>query len=152
MHTLRRRIELPLPRARVFEFFADAANLGTITPPELDFRIITPMPIAMREGALIEYRIGLWRIPMRWKTRISRWNPPFEFVDEQLTGPYRTWIHRHRFIETAAGTVIEDEVLYELPFGVLGRIALPIVRRQLERIFSYRSERVSTILRADRAG
>lgn len=152
MQILRRRIELPLPRERVFKFFADAANLGAITPPELDFRILTPAPIAMHEGALIDYRIGLWRIPLKWQTRITRWNPPFEFVDEQLKGPYRTWIHTHRFLETSGGTVIEDEVRYALPFGVLSRVALPIVMRQLERIFSYRSQRVPEILQADRSG
>jgi ligand-binding SRPBCC domain-containing protein len=144
--TLRTGTEIPLPRERVFAFFADAANLGAITPPELDFRILTPQPIAMREGALIDYRIGLWRIPMKWKTRITRWNPPFEFVDEQLAGPYRTWIHTHRFIENGAGTTIEDEVRYELPFGILGGVALPLVRRQLDRIFQYRAKRVTTLL------
>jgi ligand-binding SRPBCC domain-containing protein len=146
VQTLTARVEIPLPRERVFGFFADAANLGAITPPELDFRILTPQPIAMREGALIDYRIGLWRIPMKWKTRITRWNPPFEFVDEQLSGPYRTWIHTHRFTATDAGTIIEDEVRYELPFGILGGVALPLVRRQLDRIFQYRSKRVTTLL------
>jgi ligand-binding SRPBCC domain-containing protein len=148
MHILTTRLELPLPRNRVFAFFADAENLGAITPTELAFRILTPLPIVMREGALIDYRIGLWGIPMTWKTRITHWNPPYEFVDEQLSGPYRTWIHTHRFSETASGTVIEDEVRYKLPFGLLGRIALPLVRRQLDRIFSYRSHRVSELLRS----
>ena len=147
MQVLRRRVEIPLPRDQVFAFFADAANLGVITPPELDFRIITPLPIAMQAGALIDYRIGLWHVPMKWKTRISRWNPPYEFVDEQLSGPYRTWIHTHRFTEAGPVTVVEDEVQYELPLGFLGRLALPLVRRQLDRIFTFRSERIATLLK-----
>ena len=148
MQTFTTRLSIALPRHRVFPFFANAENLGAITPPELDFRIVTPLPIEMREGALIDYRIGLWGIPMNWRTRITRWNPPYDFTDEQVSGPYATWIHRHRFAETAAGTFIEDEVSYELPFGPLGLVALPLVRRQLTRIFTYRSIRVAELLNA----
>lgn len=146
MQIFRTRIEIALPRHRVFPFFANAENLGAITPPELDFRIVTPLPIKMREGALIDYQIGLWGVPMKWRTRITKWNPPYDFTDEQLSGPYSKWIHRHRFTETAAGTFIEDEVSYELPLGPLGLVALPLVRRQLDRIFSYRSTRVVELL------
>lgn len=146
MERLTCRIELPLPRERVFSFFADAANLGAITPPELAFEILTAPPIIMQPGALIDYRIGLWGIPMTWKTRITRWNPPYEFVDEQLRGPYKAWIHTHTFTETANGTAIDDEVRYELPFGLFGRLALPLVRRQLGRIFDYRTARVRQLL------
>lgn len=146
MEILTCHMEIPLRRERVFSFFADAANLGAITPPELAFEIVTPGPIVMRPGTLIDYRIGLWGIPMTWKTRIMRWDPPHEFVDEQLRGPYKTWIHTHRFTDTANGTAIDDEVQYEVPFGLLGRIALPLVRRQLDRIFEYRTNRVRHLL------
>ena len=146
MNQLHRRIEIALPRHEVFAFFASAENLGVITPPELDFRILTPLPIEMREGATIDYRIGLWGIPMRWKTAITKWNPPYDFTDVQLSGPYRTWIHSHRFFESAAGTLIVDHVDYELPFGPLSAIARPVVRRQLDRIFDYRSQRVRELL------
>lgn len=146
MYQLHRRIEIALPRHEVFAFFANAQNLAAITPPELSFSILTPLPIDMREGALIDYRIGLWGLPMRWKTAITKWNPPYDFTDVQLSGPYKTWIHRHRFFESAAGTLIIDHVDYELPFGPLGALARPLVRRQLERIFEYRSERVRELL------
>jgi ligand-binding SRPBCC domain-containing protein len=146
MHLLETQFEIALPRQRVFEFFANAENLGAITPPELDFRILTPLPIEMRKGTLIDYRIGLWRIPMRWRTRITRWNPPYDFVDEQLEGPYRTWIHTHRFTRTPTGTMVHDRVAYLLPFEPLGRLALPLVRRQLNRIFSYRAGRIAELL------
>jgi ligand-binding SRPBCC domain-containing protein len=146
-HVLRATIRLPLPRAQVFEFFAEAQNLARITPPELAFRIRTPLPITMGEGTLIDYTIGLRGIPMRWRTRITRWVPGVEFADEQLRGPYALWLHRHQFRDDGPGrTIIEDEVRYRLPFGFLGEIVHPIVRMQLRRIFSYRASAVRALL------
>lgn len=140
-------MELSLPRDRVFAFFAAAENLARITPRELGFAIATRLPIEMKEGTLIDYTIRVWGAPMKWRTRISRWSPPELFVDEQLRGPYKRWVHTHRFTDGPnGGTVIEDHVEYQLPFGVLGRIVAPLIRLQLGRIFRYREAAVAKAL------
>lgn len=146
-HTLRREQWVPRPLPEVFEFFANAQNLAELTPPWLGFRILTPGEIHLATGTLIRYRIGLHGIPVRWTTQIRRWEPPFLFTDVQLSGPYRLWHHTHRFEACKGGTHMKDIVRYRLPFGWLGRvIQATMVRRDLEKIFDYRFERVQQLL------
>lgn len=140
VHTLDTRLHLAPHPAEVFPFFADAGNLERLTPPELRFRILTPLPIEMREGAIIEYRLRLFGVPFGWRTRIAVWDPPVRFVDVQESGPYRLWEHSHSFAPDGAGTRVDDRVRYALPLAPLGDLALPLVRRQLDRIFAYRSQ------------
>ena len=142
LHVLRTCMRLPLPRDDVFVFFSDAANLEIITPPELRFRILTPLPVPMREGTLIDYRLRMFGVPLRWKSRILRWQPPTGFVDGQVSGPYRLWEHSHSFHDEGNETVIEDVVRYGLPIWPLGEIAHPMVRLQLGRIFRFRQSAV----------
>jgi ligand-binding SRPBCC domain-containing protein len=139
-------MSLPLPREEVFAFFADAGNLERITPPELRFRILTPHPISMQEETLIDYGLRLFWVPLRWRARITDWQPPVGFVDEQVSGPYRLWRHVHRFYDGGEGTVVEDTVQFRLPFGRFGDLFHPLVRLQLGRIFRFRQSAVRRCL------
>jgi ligand-binding SRPBCC domain-containing protein len=143
---LERSTWLPRPVDDTFAFFADASNLERITPPELRFRIVTPWPIEMRRGTLIEYRLALFGLPFSWRTEIGEWMPPHRFVDRQLAGPYRRWIHTHEFAAERGGTRMRDRVDYTLPLAPLGLVALPLVRRQLERIFDFREQTIQRLL------
>ena len=147
-----RSATLPYPRERVFDFFSRAENLELLTPPWLSFSILTPRPIRMCEGALIDYRIRLRGIPMTWRSEITAWEPPYRFVDEQLRGPYRLWAHEHRFTEVEGGTLVEDRVKYAVLGGAL--IDRLFVAPDLRKIFAYRQERLRELFatgQADRA-
>lgn len=145
-HLLEREQYLPAAPDAVFAFFADARNLERITPPWLGFRILTPGPIEMREGARIEYRLRLAGLPLRWRTAIVEWSPGRGFVDEQERGPYARWRHEHRFLPVGPGVLMLDRVRYRLPAGPLGRLAHALaVRAALAAIFDFRHARVREI-------
>lgn len=150
MYTLRRTQVIPRPPDEVFSFFAQPENLERITPADLGFAILTPGPIVMKTGALIDYTIRLMGVPIRWTTLITTYDPPHCFVDEQIRGPYSFWHHRHHFIEHDDGTEIVDEVRYVLPGGPLAPLFHAIfVRRQLEKIFDHRARVIARALTAD---
>jgi len=138
MREFRSELWLPLPPARLFPFFADAANLDAITPPWLNFRIVTPPPIVMGEGTLIDYRLRVHGLPLRWRTLVREWQPPHHFVDEQIRGPYRQWIHEHTFEARDGGTLAREVVRYAVPLDFL--LHRRFVRPDIEKIFQYRSE------------
>lgn len=148
MKTYQLQTELWLPRRRteVFEFFADTGNLEQITPPWLHFRITTQGPIEMRAGALIDYRLRLHGLPIKWRTEITCWDPPRRFVDEQRRGPYRLWIHEHTFAEIDGGTRVVDRVTYAVCLGPL--VQRLLVGPDLRRIFDYRKRKLADLLHA----
>ena len=129
---------LPRGREEVFAFFKEARNLETLTPNFLRFQVLTPEPIQMTEGTLIEYRLRLHGVPMKWRSEIINWDPPHAFVDQQLKGPYRKWHHLHRFYEVEGGTLCEDEVTYQVLGGAIVRKLFVV--NDLDRIFRYRRE------------
>lgn len=133
--------ELPLPRTEVFAFFSDPRNLERLTPPWLGFRIRTPEPLPVGEGAVYDYTLRLHGLPLRWRTLIFAWEENRSFEDLQIMGPYALWHHVHTFDDTPeGGTRMMDHVRYRLPFGALGALALPFVKRDVAMIFRYRQE------------
>ena len=147
MHRLERSQFLRRDLSAVFPFFAEPSNLARITPPWLGFEIVTEGPLVMQQGLTIDYRVRPLLFPQRWTSRITVWDPPHRFVDEQVRGPYRSWHHLHEFREVDGGVEIVDRVTYELPFGALGRMVHALlVRRQLQSIFDYRRDAVIRLL------
>lgn len=151
--TFERQQRIARPRGEVFAFFEDATNLGRITPPFLDFRILTEAPIEMQVGTLIDYRISLLGVPLRWRTRIEVYEPLVRFVDVQLSGPYRRWRHTHEFSEVPGGTLMVDRVEYALGFGAMGHAARALfVQRTLRKIFDHRRDAVAGIFAPESVG
>jgi ligand-binding SRPBCC domain-containing protein len=145
-YLLERRQFIPRPLSAVFSFFSDAGNLEAITPPWLEFKILTPRPIRMQAGTLIDYRLKLAGLPFHWQTRIESFEPGRRFVDSQVRGPYRRWWHEHEFVERDGGTEMLDRVEYEMPLGPLGNIVhAMLTRRQLRTIFDYRRDRIAGV-------
>jgi ligand-binding SRPBCC domain-containing protein len=145
-HILEREQIIQKPLTEIFEFFAEAGNLERITPPELKFHIITPQPIEIKKGTLIDYTLKLRGIPITWRTEITEWNPPFSFTDTALKSPYKQWIHLHTFETGKRGeTIMKDLVRYRLPFEPLGDLAHFFVKKELKYIFDYRFKTVEEI-------
>lgn len=141
---------LPKAREEIFPFFAQAANLGAITPEWLDFRLTRVEPEVMGEGTLIDYRLKVHKLPIQWRTRIEEWRPPERFVDTQLKGPYQLWHHTHRFEPLGAGTLMTDRVVYKLPLGVLGQWGGGwFVKKDVDTIFAFRRRKIDQIFGLD---
>lgn len=147
VHVLEREQFIARSVESVFSFFSEAQNLQRITPPWLAFELLTPAPIEMREGTLIEYRLRVHRLPLTWVSRIESWEYNRAFVDRQIRGPYRLWHHTHEFEGIGAGTLMRDRVRYSIPFGTIGDLArLLFVQRDLDDVFAYRHAATAELL------
>lgn len=141
----RRSQWVPRPVSEVFPFFARPENLAVLTPPDLGFEFLTPSPIPMAAGSVIDYRVRPFGIPLRWRTVIESYDPPRAFADRQARGPYALWHHTHSFEPERGGTRMTDVVRFRLPLGALGALASPVVDRELARIFDFRERAVAAL-------
>ena len=148
LRTIRTETVVPTGVDATFAFFSDAVNLERLTPPWIKFRIHSPLPIAMSEGATIDYHIVLYGLPIPWRTRIDVWEPGCRFVDRQIAGPYRWWRHEHRFEPHPDGTRVIDEVEYAPRVAPLSS---RLVARDVARIFAFRQQVLPSLLTAPRA-
>ena len=145
-HVLDARVWVGRPRPDVFAFFADPASLAQLTPPALGLRLLT-VTRTMATGAVLDYRLRWFGVPLRWRAYVREYDPPFRFLDVQLQGPYARWEHRHRFLEEGGGTIVEDRVVYRLPLGAVGRVLhAGVVGRQLRAAWAYRTRRLAELL------
>ena len=143
LYRLRSEVVLKEALEIVFGFFSDAANLQRITPPWLNFQVVSTTPVEMKVGQNIDYRLRLRGFPLRWRSEITAWEPPYRFVDEQIRGPYRVWRHEHRFAEEGGKTVCTDDVTYAVLGGQL--VNRLLVEPDVKRIFEYRRKRLLEI-------
>ena len=146
-HILIRETVLNGSIEEVFDFFSKAENLDKITPPILGFRIITPLPVEMKNGTLIDYKIKLNGIPFNWRTEITKWDPPNCFEDTQLKGPYKMWHHQHHFKEVDGGVEMTDILHYEIPFGFIGNFLNTLfIEKKIKAIFEFRTTALEKLL------
>ena len=146
IHTLSSTTIIPRPLSEVFDFFSKAENLDKLTPTYLKFKIATPLPIKMEVGTLIDYQLKLHGIPFSWKTKITKWKPPFLFEDSQLQGPYKIWIHEHKFEEVNGVVHMHDYLQYESPGWFLEPVINALyVKKNVESIFNYREQALKEI-------
>lgn len=148
LHILEKETVIPRPLEEVFDFFSKAENLNRITPADLHFRFLSPLPVKIKKGTTIDYRIRISGIPFRWRTLISEWEPPYRFTDEQIRGPYRMWIHQHTFTAVEGGTLMKDKVQFLSP----GFFLEPLVNRlfvehRVKAIFAYREKIMKEIFK-----
>ena len=154
IHQYKSEVFLPIQINTAWDFFSSAKNLSKITPPEMDFKMLTELgDTEVYEGMIIDYTVKpLFGLALKWQTEIFSVTKPFCFTDRQVKGPYSIWEHTHTFSETDGGVLMKDEVKYKLPLGILGDlISYLIVKKKIENIFKYREGALNKIFKTNRA-
>jgi len=148
MHFLTTTTVINKTLSEVFEFFSNAENLNKITPPDMQFKILTPLPIIIKKGTLIDYKIKVNGIPFNWQTEITEWEPNKRFIDKQLKGPYRVWIHEHTFEEKDGKTIMNDHVQFLSPGWFLEPIINKLfIEKKVKGIFAYREKILTNLFK-----
>jgi hypothetical protein len=148
MHILTKTTIINKSLSEVFEFFSNAENLNKITPPDMQFKILTPLPIIIKKGTLIDYKIKVSGIPFNWQTEITEWEPNKRFTDKQLKGPYRVWIHEHTFEEKDGKTIMNDHVQFLSPGWFLEPIINKLfIEKKVKGIFTYREKILNNLFK-----
>ncbi len=148
LHSLRQQQLIPRTRQEVFSFFETHSNLAKLTPPSLCLKVLSADSEKLKLNARYRYKIRLLGVPLSWTTLITRCEPPYFFEDVQLNGPYAYWKHVHQFEETNDGTLMTDEVHYQLPLGWLGNtFGKKFAETNLRKVFDYRRENLKKIFK-----
>ena len=148
IYTIGRTQFLPIDLQEAWSFFSSPKNLNVITPPEMNFKILSISGgTKMHAGQIIKYKVNIFPlVPTTWVTEITHVSEPTSFVDEQIKGPYSLWRHQHHFKEVNGGVEISDTVDYAIPLGILGQLANAIfVSKELDTIFDFRYKKLESI-------
>lgn len=146
IYTLKTEQVLPITIKTAWEFFSDPENLETLTPKDLSFEITKDELPEIYEGQIVTYRIGILPfIKSNWVTEITHAKQYNYFIDEQRFGPYKMWHHRHQFIDLDGEVLMFDEVNFKLPYGILGRMVSPLIKKKLSSIFAYRYAKLNEL-------
>lgn len=149
-YSLKTETLIPKKLNEVWTFFSDPHNLKLLTPPYMDFQILKcPETKEIYDGMLIEYIVSpLLHIPVKWITKIQSVSIPYQFQDTQIKGPFALWQHTHSFEARGSETLMNDEVKYRPPFGILGQLAHAMfIKNQLQGIFNYREKVISDLFK-----
>jgi ligand-binding SRPBCC domain-containing protein len=145
-HIIEQHLVIGRPRPAVFAFFADPRHVNHLTPPWLRVRLLRG-EARRQAGAVLDYRVQCFGIPLAMRGFVREFDPPFRFLEVQVRGPFARWEHRHRFLDTGETTLMEDRLVYRLPFGLVGRaVHLLVAQQMMAAAWAYRTRRIGELV------